>query len=45
VERYRDAEALKAHAEAPYMVEAMNKLPNWLSQPPELTQLSQIEPG
>jgi quinol monooxygenase YgiN len=45
VERYRDAEALKAHTEAPYMAEAMSKLPNWLSHPPEMIQLSQIEPG
>lgn len=45
VERYRDAEALQVHTEAPYMAEAMGKLPNWLAQPPEMIQLSQIEPG
>ncbi|GAA1578804.1 antibiotic biosynthesis monooxygenase [Kribbella sancticallisti] len=44
VERYRDAEALKAHTDAPYIAEAMSKLPNWLSKPPELIQLSQIVP-
>jgi quinol monooxygenase YgiN len=44
VERYRDAEALQAHTQAPYMAEAMNKLPNWFSKPPELIQLSQIVP-
>lgn len=45
VERYRDVDALEAHSEAPYMADVMSKLPNWLSQPPELTQLSQIEPA
>lgn len=44
VERYRDAEALKVHTEAPYIAEAMGKLPNWLSKPPELIQLNQIVP-
>ncbi len=42
VERYRDAEALRMHTEAPYIAEAMGKLPNWLSKPPELLQLNQI---
>jgi quinol monooxygenase YgiN len=45
VERYRDAEALEAHTAAPYIAEAMGTLPNWLSRPPEVTQLSQIDPG
>jgi quinol monooxygenase YgiN len=45
VERYRDAEALKAHTESPHMSEAASRLPNWLSRPPEVIQLSQIEPG
>ncbi len=45
VERYRDAEALQAHTEAPYIAEAMSKLPKWLAQPPEMTQLSQVEPA
>lgn len=45
VERYRNAEALSAHTEAPYMVDAMSKLPGWLSAPPELVQLSQISPA
>jgi quinol monooxygenase YgiN len=44
VERYRDAEAWKAHTQAPYIAEAMRKLANWLSKPPELIQLSQIVP-
>jgi quinol monooxygenase YgiN len=44
VERCRDAKALKAHAQAPYVAEAMSRLPNWLSKPPELIQLSQIVP-
>ncbi len=44
VERYRDAEALKAHTEAPHIAEAMGNLANWLSKPPELIQLSQIVP-
>lgn len=45
VERYRDADALKAHAEAPYIQEAMGRLQNWLVKPPELLQLRQIVPA
>ena len=44
VERYRDAEALKAHVEAPYIGEAMANLASWLSRPPELMQLNQMVP-
>ncbi len=44
VERYRDPEALSAHQQAPYIAEAMSRLPNWLSKAPELTQLKQIAP-
>ncbi len=45
VERYRDANALEAHAEAPYIREAMGKLQKWLAEPPELLQLRQIVPA
>lgn len=44
VERYRDAEALETHTKAPYIAEAMQRLPNWLSKPPELMELRQIVP-
>ena len=45
IERYRDADALKAHAEAPYFGEAMGELENWLAKPIDFVQLSQIVPG
>lgn len=45
VERYRSAEALKAHNEAPSIAEAMAKLPNLLSKPPELIQMNQVVPA
>ena len=45
VERYRNAEALKAHAEAPYLREAMGKLEEWLAKPIDFLQLRQIVPS
>ena len=45
VERYADADAMQRHAAAPYMAEAMGKIPGWLAKPPEFTQLSQILPA
>jgi quinol monooxygenase YgiN len=44
VERYRDAEALEGHTNAPHIAEAMTRLPNWLSKPPELMELKQLLP-
>lgn len=44
VERYSDADALAAHSEAPYVAEAMSKLPGWLARPPEIQQYKQIAP-
>jgi quinol monooxygenase YgiN len=44
VERYRDAEALEIHTNAAYIAEAMQRLPNWLSKPPDLIDLRQIVP-
>ena len=44
VERYRDADALRAHAEAPYSGDATRKLRAWLAKPVEVLQLSQIVP-
>jgi quinol monooxygenase YgiN len=45
VERYADEAALEAHGNAPYMADALAKLPGWFAQPPELVKLSQIVPG
>lgn len=44
VERYCSAEALEIHTNAAYIAEAMRRLPNWLSKPPDLIQLRQIVP-
>lgn len=45
IERYRDADALNAHAEAPYLREAMGKLEEWLAKPIDFVQLRQIVPN
>ncbi len=45
VERYSDVDAMRRHADAPYMAQAMNKLPHWLSRPPEMLKLGQVMPG
>ena len=45
VERYADAGAMQRHAAAPYMAEAMSRIPGWLAKPPEFTQLSQVLPA
>lgn len=45
VERYGHAEALRAHMAAPYIADAVAKLPNWLSAPPELQELRQVMPS
>jgi quinol monooxygenase YgiN len=45
IERYRDAEALKAHADGPYFGDAMGKLQQWLAKPIDALQLSQIVPS
>ena len=45
VERYRDAEALRAHAEAPYLREATGKTEAWLAEPIDFLQLRQIVPS
>lgn len=42
IERYRDQQALARHSEAPYMADALAKLPGWWSSPPEMVQLRQI---
>lgn len=42
IESYRNQQALELHSEAPYMVEALAKLPGWWSSPPELVQLQQV---
>jgi quinol monooxygenase YgiN len=42
VERYRNADAVKAHADAPYFRETMAKAQDWLAKPPDVLQLTQI---
>lgn len=42
IESYRDREALAVHSEAPYMADALAKLPGWWSTPPEVIQLRQV---
>jgi quinol monooxygenase YgiN len=42
VERYRNADAVRAHAEAPYFREAMGKVQDWLAKPPDVLQLTEI---
>lgn len=42
IERYRDQQALARHGEAPYMADALAKLPGWWSAPPSLVQLREI---
>jgi quinol monooxygenase YgiN len=42
IERYRNAEALKSHAEAPYLEEARRNMQNWLAKPHEVLQLTEI---
>jgi quinol monooxygenase YgiN len=44
IERYRDAEALKAHAAAQYMIDATIKLQEWLAQPMDVLRLAQLVP-
>ena len=45
VERYRDAKAFQAHSAAPYIVDGLAKLSNWLSMPPDVQELSQLAPA
>jgi quinol monooxygenase YgiN len=45
VERYRDSEAQQAHLAAPYVADALAKLPDWLSAPPEFQEFSQLSPA
>jgi quinol monooxygenase YgiN len=45
VERYRDAEAWNAHAEAPYLCETLGQLEEWLTKPVDVLQLSQMVPS
>ena len=45
VERYRDTDAVTAHAESPYFGEAMEKFQDWLAKPIEFLQLHQIVPS
>jgi quinol monooxygenase YgiN len=42
IERYRNQQALAAHGEASYVVEALQKLPDWWAKPPELLNLAQV---
>jgi quinol monooxygenase YgiN len=42
VDRYRNAEAVKAHAEAPYFQETMAKARDWLAKPPDTLRLTEI---
>ena len=44
VERYRDAEALEAHSQAPYIAEAMANLQMWLAAPPDIQRYEQLAP-
>jgi quinol monooxygenase YgiN len=41
-ERYRNADAVNAHAEAPYFQGTMAKAKDWLAGPPDVLQLSDI---
>jgi quinol monooxygenase YgiN len=45
IERYRDADALKAHAEARYLISAVAKLQDWLAKPVDVLQLNQMVPS
>lgn len=45
VERYPNEQALAAHGEAPYIVEALQQLPGWWAKPPELLKLGQVLPA
>ena len=42
VERYRNAAAVQAHADAPYLREAMEKVHSWLAKPLDVLRLSEI---
>lgn len=42
IESYRNRDALALHGDAPYMVDALAKLPDWWSSPPEVLQLRQV---
>ena len=42
IESYRNQDALAAHSEAPYVADALAKLPGWWSTPPEAIQLHQV---
>ena len=42
IESYRDQDALAIHGEAPYIADALAKLPGWWSTPPEAIQLRQV---
>jgi quinol monooxygenase YgiN len=41
VERYCNADAVKAYAEAPYFQETMAKAQDWLVKPPDVLRLTQ----
>ena len=45
IERYRNAEAVNAHREAPYVREAIGTLQDWLAKPIDVLQLRQILPS
>lgn len=42
IESYRNQDALAFHSDAPYMADALAKLPEWWSSPPEVVQLRQV---
>lgn len=42
IERYRNQQALTVHSQAPYIAEALAKLPGWWSAPPDWVQLPQV---
>jgi quinol monooxygenase YgiN len=42
IESYRDQDALAVHSDAPYIADALAKLPDWWSAPPEAIQLRQV---
>jgi quinol monooxygenase YgiN len=44
IERYENEAALKAHAQQPYVVEAVDTVSGWWVTDPEVLQLSQIAP-
>jgi quinol monooxygenase YgiN len=42
IERYRNEQARDAHNKAPYIIDALQRLPGWWAKPPEILSLEQV---